>query len=212
MTTAEKALRSNRQPKIDWSYAGAPDPVTGTGAAISEQILMWIAGASASAFMVFLSRGGWVAWTWLETALAAVVAFDLVGGAVAFNLNSAKRFYHSPAQESEGRAIAFMKGPIYVPLTQFHPILVYLIYKPNAWATGVAIFLAGALSVAVIRIAPLFLARPLAILLTLMASFSAVYAAPPVAGFEWLVPAFFLKLVLGFGVREEPYRPNAPRN
>jgi hypothetical protein len=32
------------------------------------------------------------------------------------------------------------------------------------------------------------------------------YFLQPVAGFEWLMPALFLKIVYGHIVREEPYR------
>ena len=35
-----------------------------------------------------------------------------------------------------------------------------------------------------------------------------LYVVRPVVGFEWLVPALFLKLIYGPLVREEPYRPN----
>ncbi len=53
-----------RIPNIDWDYEGAPDPIAGTGATISEQILMWVAGLSGAGFMIFLAHDGYVAWTW----------------------------------------------------------------------------------------------------------------------------------------------------
>ena len=34
-----------------------------------------------------------------------------------------------------------------------------------------------------------------------------LYLIRPVPGFEWLIPALFLKIVYGHIVREEPYRP-----
>jgi hypothetical protein len=199
-----------REPNIDWSYEGTPDPIAGTGAAFGEQALMWLAGLAAAGLMIFLSQRGYLAWSWFQTAIGAVVAFDLVGGAVAFNLNSAKRFYHAPAQPSEHGLIRVMKGNFYVPATHLHPILVYLLYQSDEYLTGVAIYLAAAIAVALVRLAPLHLARPLAILLVLAASLSAIYGVSAVPGFEWLLPVLFLKLVLGFGVREEPYRPRGP--
>jgi hypothetical protein len=196
-----------RTPNIDWSYEGAPDPIAGTGANWLEHVLMWLAGLSGAGLMIFLAHDGYVAWTWLQTAIAAVLGFDLIGGAVALNLNSAKRFYHSPPQESERGAVRFMKGPLYLPATHVHPILVYLLYKPDEYMTGIAVYLAAAVSVAVVRIAPLYLARPLAVAAIVASTIAAIYVLPLVPGFEWLVPVLFLKLVLGFGVREEPYRP-----
>jgi hypothetical protein len=196
-----------REPNIDWSYEGTPDPIAGTAATFAEQALMWAAGLAAAGLMIFLAQRGYLAWSWFQTAIGAVVAFDLVGGAVAFNLNSAKRFYHGPAQPSEHGLVRLMKGSFYVPATHVHPILVYLLYKPDEYLTGVAIYLAAAVSVALVRLAPLHLARPLAVLLVLAAILVAIYGVPSVSGFEWLLPVLFLKLVLGFAVREEPYRP-----
>lgn len=196
-----------RLPNIDWTYEGAPDPVAGTGATWAEHVLMWLAGLAGAGLMIFLSHDGYVGWTWLETAIAAVVAFDLIGGAVAMNLNSAKRFYHSPAQPAERGMIRFIKRGFYLPATHVHPILVFLLYKPDAYLVGIAIYFAAALSVALVRLVPLFLSRPLAILLVLASVLVNAYGVRAVPGFEWLLPVLFLKLVLGFGVREEPYRP-----
>jgi hypothetical protein len=196
-----------REPNIDWSYEGAPDPIAGTGASLAEQALMWAAGLAGAGLMIFLSQRGYLAWGWFQTVIGAVVAFDLVGGAVAFNLNSAKRFYHGPAQPSEHGLVRLMKGSFYVPATHVHPILVYFLYAPDDYLTGVAIYLAAAVCVALVRLSPWHLARPLAILLVLVASLVAIYGVAAIPGFEWLLPVFFLKLVLGFAVREEPYRP-----
>lgn len=168
---------------------------------------MWAAGLGAAAFMIFLANNGYVAWGWFPAAIAAVVAFDLVGGAVAFNLNSAKRFYHSAPQASERGFVRWMKGRYWVPAVHFHPVLVYFLFRPDDWLTGIAIYLGTAASAALVRLAPYHLARPLAVLLVLASVFVAVYGPPAVPGFEWLLPVLFLKVVLGFGVREEPYRP-----
>lgn len=196
-----------RAPFIDWTYSGTPDPIAGTGASLAEHALIWAAGLAAAAFMIFLAQDGYVAWGWFLTAVGAVVAFDLVGGAAAFNLNSSKRFYHSAPQPSEHGLVRFMKGSFYIPATHFHPVLVYLLFKPDDYLTGFAIYLAAAASVAAVRLAPFYLARPFALLLVLASVFVAIYGPPAVPGFEWLLPVLFLKLVLGFGVREEPYRP-----
>lgn len=198
---------ARRAPHIDWSYSGMPDPIAGTGAGFAEHALLWTAGLAAAGFMIFLAHNGYVAWSWFLTAIAAVVAFDLVGGAVAFNLNSAKRFYHGAPQDGERGFVRWMKGSVWVPATHIHPLLVYLLFRPDDYLTGAAIYLGCAASVAAVRLAPLHLARPLAILLVLASIFVAAYGPPAVPGFEWLLPVLFLKLVLGFGVREEPYRP-----
>jgi hypothetical protein len=54
---------------------------------------------------------------------------------------------------------------------------------------------------------PLYLQRPAALGIILIAILLNLYILPPVWGFEWLIPALFLKIVYGHLVREEPYRP-----
>ena len=53
---------------------------------------------------------------------------------------------------------------------------------------------------------PLYLQRPAAMGIIMLAILMNYYIAPPVAGFEWFIPALFLKIVYGHIVREEPYR------
>lgn len=196
-----------RAPNIDWTYEGTPDPIAGTGASWAEHLLMWFAGLGGAGLIIFLAHGHWVGWTWLETAIAAVIAFDLIGGAVAMNLNSAKRFYHSPPQPSERGMVLFMKRGFYLPATHVHPMLIYFLYKPDAYLAGIAIYFATAVSVALVRLVPLYLSRPLAIFFVLLSVLVNAYVLRTVPGFEWMLPVLFLKVVLGFGVREEPYRP-----
>ncbi len=107
----------------------------------------------------------------------------------------------------------FMKGPVLSPGTHVHPVLVYLLFKEDAdfhrhrdlSRPGRGLGGAGAHGAALSRPAR---SRILLIVASILAS---TYVLPAVPGFEWLMPVLFLKLVLGFGVREEPYRP-APVN
>jgi hypothetical protein len=51
------------------------------------------------------------------------------------------------------------------------------------------------------------LQRPVAVFIILLVIIVNLYVIQPIAGFEWLAPLLFIKLILGHGVREEPYRP-----
>ena len=181
--------------------------MTGTGSVLSEQLVFWIAGLLGAALMIVLARGGWVLWNWWRTGLAAVIAFDLIGGAAAAALNSSKRFYFSAAKQNERGPLRLLKTGYYLPLISVHPILVYLIYRsPQAWM-GFAIYLVvGAIAIGV-RKAPLFLARPIAVTAVLTAIVTSFYFIDAPPGFEWMLPVLVIKLVLGHAVREEPYRP-----
>ena len=69
-----------------------PDPIYGTGASLAEKNLARLAGLAGAVLV-----GGFVAvtdpqaWALWQYAVAAVLAFDLVGGVVANGLASAKR-------------------------------------------------------------------------------------------------------------------------
>jgi hypothetical protein len=54
---------------------------------------------------------------------------------------------------------------------------------------------------------PLYLHRPTSMLVILFAIIMNYYFITPVPGFEWFIPALFIKIIYGHIVREEPYRP-----
>ena len=193
--------------RIDWSYSGAPDPMAGTGATLSEQLVFWIVGIAGAGLMLIIGRGGWVLWNWWQTGLAALIAFDLIGGAAGAALNSSKRFYFSTVKPDERGPLKYLKSGYYLPIISVHPLLVYLIYStPEMW-TGVALyFIVGAVAI-LVRKAPLYLARPLAVTAVMTAIVVNTYFIPVPPGFEWMLPVLVLKMVLGHAVREEPYRP-----
>lgn len=200
-------MERNRSAYIDWEYSGAPNPMVGTGATWIEQALVWVTGLSAFALFVYLGKDGWFSWSWFQIVIASLIAFDLIGGAVANQLNSAKRFFHAPLKTNERGLIGLMKQTWYFSAIHIHPIVVYTIWKPQEFLTGVGIYGAAMASAGIVRMLPFYLARPVATLLLLAALLANTYLIRPVPGFEWLLPVLFLKLVLGHAVREEPYRP-----
>jgi tellurite resistance protein TehA-like permease len=60
-------------------------------------------------------------------------------------------------------------------------------------------------TIAILRL-PLYIRRPAAMGVIMLAILVNYYFLPPVVGFEWFIPALFLKIVYGHIVREEPYR------
>jgi len=196
-----------QEPLIDWNYSGTPDPMAGTGATAIEQLTLWIVGLAGAALTFTLYGAGYIGWSWWEAALAALVAFDLMGGAAAAALNSSKRFYFSPPKPGERGALRLLKTGYYLPAIHVHPMLVYLLYKPEEFWIGIAIYFVVGAAAILVRQAPLYLARPLAVVCVIAAIVANAYLIRPVTGFEWLLPVLVIKLVLGYAVREEPYRP-----
>lgn len=195
-----------RQVKIDWKSSGKPDGFFGTGATFAERALAVGFGLAATAMLFWL----WLLdsnWTWAQYALAAALTLDATGGAVANALNSAKRFYHSPPQAEEGAAAAFFKNHFAFTLLHVHPLIIGFAFGEGGWTYGLFWYLALALSAILILNAPLYLRRPLAAGIVLLAILINAYLIPPVSGFEWFAPVLFLKIVAGHLVREEPYRP-----
>ncbi|MFX1330688.1 MAG: hypothetical protein ACFE9W_03965 [Promethearchaeota archaeon] len=62
-------------------------------------------------------------------------------------------------------------------------------------------------SAVVVLLSPLYIRRPVSIVMFLGALVANIYLLIPAPGFEWFVPVLFLKLIVGHAVKEEPYRP-----
>ena len=58
----------------------------------------------------------------------------------------------------------------------------------------------------------LYLQRPLAMLLCLLSLFFNSYLISPPMGFEWFIPALFIKIVYGHLLQGELYRPLSERD
>jgi hypothetical protein len=199
----------NTEIKIDWDYHGKPDPLLGTGASRAEQMVVWIAGITAVLLYVYLYLTRALDWAWWQYAVAGVIVCDIGGGVVANSLNSCKRFYHTPAKDDEPGYVRVLKRPLLFTALHVYPIVVGLLYGENGWGWGLCWYLALVGSAAVVMRVPLYLRRPVAMLMVLVVLGVNLYGVEAVPGFEWLVPALFLKIVYGHLVREEPYRPVA---
>lgn len=139
-------------------------------------------------------------------------AYDVCGGVVANSLNSGKRFYSSPPQAGESRVIHLLKNHRFFAALHIHPLIIGWVFGSGNWLFGLFWYAGLLLSVFIVQWVPLYLRRPVAMFTTLGAILvNAFFLLPPV-GFLWFVPALFIKIVYGHGVREEPYRPLARQN
>ena len=191
---------------IDWTYRGKPDFLAGTGATRAERALAWAAGLLGAGLYAYFFLKGSYAWAWWQYALAAILAFDVAGGVVANSLNSCKRFYHTPPLPDEPRAAFFFKNHLFFTALHLHPLVIALVF--DGWlAFGLFWYAALLVAARIVLKTPLYLQRPTAFLLILLALLINAYGIAPVPGFEWFIPALFLKIIYGHLVREEPYRP-----
>lgn len=193
---------------VDWRPpAGKGDPIFGAGATSAEKTLantVGILGATIVVAAALLTGADWNVALYL---VAAVIAFDVVGGVVANGLNSAKRDHHGPPSATGntgfGRLVSL---PVVFTALHIHPIIVGTFYPPHLWWWGPIWYLVVLCGTVAVRAVPLYLERPTALGFCALVAMAAVYVpAPELWG--WLPVMLALKLVLAHAVQEEPYRP-----
>jgi hypothetical protein len=195
------------QVHIDWNYSGKPDVLFGTGATLIERALVWIFGLTGTAILGWMGWTRSLPWAWWQFAIAGLMAVDILGGVVANSLNSCKRFYHTPLKPEETGTTAFAKNHIAFTALHLYPWVAGLFFGKTNWEYGLFWYGALLLSSIFVLQSPLYLRRPLAVGMIMIAILVNLYLIQPIPGFEWLAPALFLKIVYGHIVREEPYRP-----
>ena len=194
-------------PNIIWFYSGQTDLTVGTQATATEKLLGWTAGLIGIviiAFFYWQNKFDWAIWQYI---VVAIITFDVIGGAVANSLNSCKRFYHSPLQTFEPDYVKFAKNHLLFSLIHIHPLIVSLMFSSASLFYGLFWYLSLQISVLTVTRTPLYLQRPVSMLIIVIALLINDYFINLPAGLEWLIPVLFIKIVYGHTVREEPYRP-----
>jgi hypothetical protein len=174
------------------------DKLVGPGQTRAEFWLILIpallAGLAAPLYALLTGLG----WTVAQLLVAGLIAFDLTGGVVTNATASAKRWYHRPGQ-------GWLQHLEFVAIHALHIFLVAWLFRGGDWfffGVYYAYLLAASL---VINRIPLYLQRPVALLLLVVVWLINLYGLPPTTGLEWFVPIFFLKLLVSHLVKEEPY-------
>jgi hypothetical protein len=193
---------------IDWQYSGKTDATTGTGAEQSERFLAYGFGFVLPLFYAYLYSSGKLDWEWWQYILAAIIGMDLGAGVVANALNSCKRFYHTPLKVDEPRYVGYLKQPLLFTSLHIYPLILAAVYPDGTWLYGIFWYALLVLSAWLVVKSPLYLSRPVAYGILLLAILTNYYLIQPPLGFEWLVPVLFIKIILAHLVREEPYRPS----
>jgi hypothetical protein len=192
---------------VQWQYVGKADFLFGTGATRVEKMLV-LGGSSLGIFLYgyfFLTDA--LVWTWWQYGLATLIAMDVFGGLVANSLNSCKRFYHTPPKDDEPSYTPILKNHFLFAIFHIYPLLASLFFGNGNLFYGIFWYILLIVCAWIVIKTPLYLKRPVAFLTILLALLLNYYAIPVIAGFAWLVPALFIKILYGYLVPEEPYRP-----
>ncbi len=194
-------------PTIEWNHPAprtALDRFIGPGATPAEVGLQFGPTLIAALGLPLLAiAGGW-GWSAAQLILVGVLVLDMVGGVLTNATSSAKRWYHR-----EGQGVRQHMTFVLLHVTQ--PTLVVLFFDPGNWSFVAGTF--GYVTVASLFVlaTPLYLQRPLALLLMLGGVLIGIYALEVPPYFEWFAPLYFTKLLVSHLLREEPYRPAAIR-
>ncbi len=191
---------------ITWHYEGRTDGLVGTGATGAERLLGYGTAGVLTAIIVGadLMRATPVATAWWQMAVLAFFAYDVAGGAVANMLNSCKRFYHAPRHPREAGLLCVLKDARVFTGIHVHPIIIAATLGGSVFVSiGWYLALQGAVWVTLAT--PLYLRRAAATAWTMVATLVHQFWVPLGPGLEWVIPALFIKMVMGHAVREEPY-------
>lgn len=197
--------------KISWTppepragLAGEWDKFIGPGATRAELWLQWLGTVGLTAVLALININqrrqlGWSTWQWL---IFLLFAFDLSGGIITNATSTAKRWYHRAGQR-------FVDHLGFVAVHGLHLALVAWLFRGGDWPYFVVYYGYLLVATAVILRTPLYLKRPLALLLysgTLLLNSSIIL---PTAGLGWFIPFFFLKLLVAHLIPEAPFQPDS---
>jgi hypothetical protein len=179
---------------------GALDRFVGPGATRAELALQFILPLGVAGAAVSYADSAVGTWSTLQYILCAILAFDIMGGIITNASSSGKRWYHR-----NGRSRLHHFG--FVTLHLGHLALVSWLFLglDIAWlaTTGIYLLIAGL----TILFTPLYLQRPVALIMYVGSVLIAIYALAPPLGIEWFLPLFYLKLL----VAHLPKEVNVPQ-
>lgn len=189
----------------NWKYppprrgiAGSWDRVVGPGATPAEQRLSLVPAIAFAAFVVIhasVRKFGWSPWQYL---VAAWLAADIVGGIATNATSAAKRWYHRSGRSLQSH-IRFVLGHlVYIFLVAW----LFALNKFRFFALHSSYLILSALIV--LKVRP-YLQRSVALLLLSGGILVSLYAVASPPGLEWFPPFLYLKLIVSYLLKEEPY-------
>lgn len=196
-------------PRIDWTppaprsgLMGAWDRFVGPGATPAEEWLQLGGGLLLVALiMVFtITRAETLNWSAVQWIAAFILAFDVCGGVITNATTAAKRWYHRA-----GQGAAAHLG--FVAAHALHLLVVALLFRGGDWGFFVITYSYLMLTAVILVRIPLYLQRAVALMFYCGALLIALYILTPTPGLEWLLPFFYLKLLVSHLVHEAPFAP-----
>ncbi len=182
---------------------GAWDKFVGPGATSGEEWLQLAGGialAGMLGILLYISRDK-LNWSGLQVVVVIFLVLDLTGGIITNATSAAKRWYHRDGQDGIKAHLPF------VAIHGLHLLMIAWLFRGMDWAFFAVMY--GYLVVASVVIikTPLYLQRPMSLLLFCGGCLLGMYAFIPTIGLEWFIPFFYLKLLVSHLVKEAPFSP-----
>ncbi|AIW22798.1 membrane protein (plasmid) [Vibrio coralliilyticus] len=193
-----------KEAPINWQCKGKFRFSTGYGATKAESAIANYAAFIAPVLLYVLV---WkeLDWSGSQIVVAAILTLDMIGGVLTNSLGSMKRYLHANQNLDVNWLGRLVGSKFLFPAIHFQLFLVPLCFD-IVWSYAFFWYGMMMVSIAIVHFTPLYLQRPVALLIVML-SIIVAQIIPSPAGLEWLAPIFMIKLVLSHGVREEPYRP-----
>lgn len=176
---------------------GLWDRFIGPGATLAENALILVSsvtGAIAAALRIELLE-----FDFLQLVAAAVMGFDLIGGAICNATNTTKRWYHRPE-------VGWVQHMGFILLHLVYVAIAAWLFRDQTgfdWTYFGSIGSSLCVAATIVLAVPYYLKRPVAAGLYLVAIAIGLYGVGLTSGIEWFVPVLFLKLLIGHLVPEE---------
>ncbi|WP_223294975.1 hypothetical protein [Marinomonas mediterranea] len=122
-----------------------------------------------------------------------------------------KRLLHTSQTTDLSWLQRLVKNRFLFPALHFQLFAIPLVLDVT-WSYAIFWYLFMMLSIFLIHMLPLYLHRPIALLIVIIAIVMGPTLFSVPTGLEWLSSIFIIKLVLSHCVREEPYRPDDQKN
>ena len=187
-------------PELSSGWRGQIEKIIGPGATTAEKNLQLYVPLVAVALVIIIGLQENYDWTWVQYAVAAFFALDMVGG-IATNLTSAAKRWNF----REGNGFKQHMTFVGLHIVQLTMLSYFFLDFDILWIATIYGFLM--LSCAFILMFPLYLQRPVSGMVYSLALVLSLYLFKSPEHLEWFLPLFFFKLLISHVVQEEPYRP-----
>ncbi len=169
---------------------GVWDLIVGPGMSVSE---LWLCltptllATTAVPLYAIKNNLGWNVW---QLIIAAIFAFDLVGGAIVNVTPTAKRWHHKAEN-------GFKYHFLFITL-HLHPFIIAWLYLEGKLKYSLLIYTYLIIATLIILLSPLYLQKSVVMLLYIGSILLNNYILFPVPGMEWFPAVYFLKLLVSY--------------